>query len=267
MKKPFLIPLLLMAAAFMLVSARPASAATLDTPWYGSGPGTLSLGESQFGYTANANTHSGAWTYTAVAASSRVTGIKWQYTGYHAWFQVSVKLERFVQRGGTEVFSETLVDQGPVNCCAAPSGGFSYSGTSKFDLREGDLYGFRMSGSNQDSDSTLRGSLSLTAVDVTPPKISAAVIGNKGPNGYYTGPTTVRWTVTDEESAITERVRCDDTPVTTDTHGRRTSATPRPKAAGPRGAWSSSVTRRRPRSRFRRAPSPRRPAGRRVPCP
>ena len=57
-----------------------------------------------------------------------------------------------------------------MNCCAAPSGGFDYTGTTTFDLQPGDVYGFRMSGSHLDSDRRLIGTLSLTLPDpdVTP---------------------------------------------------------------------------------------------------
>jgi hypothetical protein len=49
-----------------------------------------------------------------------------------------------------------------VNCCAAPSGGFDYSGTTSFDLQAGDVYGFRMTGSHVDRDRRLLGTLTLS---------------------------------------------------------------------------------------------------------
>ena len=55
-----------------------------------------------------------------------------------------VELERFVRRGDEEILQETLTEPGR----PGPSGGFAYTGTSTFDVWPGDIYGFRMSGSD-----------------------------------------------------------------------------------------------------------------------
>ena len=65
-------------------------------------------------------------------------------------------------RNGVDVTKQVLHSAGPVNCCAAPSGGFDYSGTATFDLQAGDVYGFRMSGSHFDSDRRLLGTLTVS---------------------------------------------------------------------------------------------------------
>ena len=109
------------------------------------------------------NGYSGNWTFSNTAKSARKQPIAWRYKGYHAWFQVRVAIEQFVIRNGVEIVKQTLQSAGPVNCCAAPSGGFDYTGTATFDLQPGDVYGFRMSGSNFDSDRRLIGTLTLTS--------------------------------------------------------------------------------------------------------
>jgi hypothetical protein len=73
-----------------------------------------------------------------------------------------VAIEQYVIRDGVEIATKTLQSAGPVNCCAAPSGGFNYTGTATFDLQPGDEYGFRMSGGNSDRDNRLIGALTLT---------------------------------------------------------------------------------------------------------
>jgi subtilisin family serine protease len=137
-----------------------------DGPWSGTGTATTTV--TSDGTTGNAvldystNGYSGNWTFNNTAKSDRKQPITWRYKGYHAWFQVRVAIEQFVIRNGTEIVKQTLQSAGPVNCCAAPSGGFDYTGTATFDLQPGDVYGFRMSGSNFDSDHRLIGTLTLT---------------------------------------------------------------------------------------------------------
>jgi hypothetical protein len=77
------------------------------------------------------------------------------YRGYHAWYGVQVAIEKYVIRGGTEIVTETLQSASASRCCEAPSGGFEYTGTTQFDVQPGDIYGFRMTGKNADSDARL----------------------------------------------------------------------------------------------------------------
>ena len=138
-----------------------------DGPWSGTGTGTTtvtsdgSTGNPVLDYSGNG--YSGNWTFSTTAKSARKQPITWRYKGYHAWFQVRVAIEQFVIRNGTEIVKQTLQSAGPVNCCAAPSGGFDYTGTATFDLQPGDVYGFRMSGGNFDSDNRLIGTLTLNS--------------------------------------------------------------------------------------------------------
>lgn len=55
--------------------------------------------------------------------------------------------------------------------------------------------------------------------DDTPPDITATITGTLGKNGWYTSDVTVSWTVTDEESDITETQGCAATTLTSDTDG------------------------------------------------
>ena len=101
---------------------------------------------------------------------------------------MTTKLEAFVSRGGVDVSKQVLVQQGPVDCCDAPSGGFSYTGKTTFDVKAGDVYGFRVSGSNYTGGPVMRGTLALQEVDATAPVVTPVVTGTQLGGDFYTGP-------------------------------------------------------------------------------
>jgi hypothetical protein len=110
-------------------------------------------------------------------------------------------------------------DVGPVNCCTAPSGGFDHSGSATLNLRAGDVYGVRMSGSNLDQDRRLNGTLTLNFPDRTRPTVTPVITGSHRSSEWYTTDVGVHWNVEDPDSDITSRSGCDDTTVKTDTAG------------------------------------------------
>jgi hypothetical protein len=141
---------------------------SLDAPWNGSGTGTATVTsdgnatDPQFDYSASAN--SGAWTFSTVASNARSVLVSYRSTGFYSFFQVTAGLQQFVQRNGFDIAVQALVFEGPANCCDPPSGGFAYSGTATFaSLQPGDIYGFRLTGSNNDGNQVLQGSLVLQA--------------------------------------------------------------------------------------------------------
>jgi hypothetical protein len=77
-------------------------------------------------------------------------------------------MDVFVNRGGTDVFFTTLLEEGPEDCgsCNPPSNGFTYTGSTNVPVQPGDTYGFRLRGSHFDGTYVLQGTLNLT---VTPP--------------------------------------------------------------------------------------------------
>jgi hypothetical protein len=235
--------LLLPTALAFAALAGSASAAPLDGAWTGGGTGKTSSvagasdADPRFDYDS-LGVYSGSWTFGTVAASTRSVPVAWDYSGLHAWFQVRVGLERFVARGGTDVLRETLVSAGPAVCCTTPSDGFRYTGRSTFEVRKGDVYGFRMTGSNSDYNQILRGSLKLAEVDETPPAVKPVVTGEQGANGFYTGPVGVSWTVADPDSRIVGRTGCDAVTVSADTAGDTYTCT----AASRGGTTTESVT-------------------------
>ncbi len=92
----------------------------------------------------------------------REVRVPWSWEGFHAYFQVTAKLEAFVVEPGGARTSTSLVDAGPASCCSSPSAGFSYGGLARFDVAPGDRYGFRLTGRNSDSTNVLNGTFTLS---------------------------------------------------------------------------------------------------------
>jgi hypothetical protein len=145
-----------LATGVLLLEPRPAATKVeLDAPWSGVGTGAVTIAGDGTGSSPRFEYHvhgeAGEWTFSAAAGTSRCVWIAWSYAGFHAWLDVRVKLERFVRRGGGEIERETLVKTVPGGRSdVEPSGSFVCSGMSSFDVLEGDIYGFRMSGRNVD---------------------------------------------------------------------------------------------------------------------
>jgi hypothetical protein len=117
--------------------------------------------------------------------------LEYTYTGFHAFFQVRVALDAFVNGS-----SFNLVSAGPVNCCTSPSGGFTYTGIVELTVNAGDTYGFDMSGSHGDRDRRLIGALTvekivvdsdgdgvLDDIDVCPATHEGAIVNAEGCTG------------------------------------------------------------------------------------
>lgn len=77
--------------------------------------------------------------------------------------------------------------------------------------------------------------------DTTAPTIKPSITGTLGQNGWYTSDVTVRWTVTDGESAVSARTGCDPTLLSSDT----AAVTLTCEATSAGGSGSVSVTLKR----------------------
>jgi hypothetical protein len=147
------------------------------TTWSGSGPGVVtvadngSTGHPQMSYIRDlrvppvTGTGGGvplsSWEFSTAAASAGTVNLAWAYSGFHAYFQVTVRLDVFVRHLGVETIVSTPVNAGPINCCTPPSGGFGYSGNASVVVQAGDTYGFKLRGSNGDSNSVLQGTITI----------------------------------------------------------------------------------------------------------
>lgn len=96
------------------------------------------------------------WSFSTTAPAAATFTQAYSYYGFHAFYQVTVFVHPFVIHNGIKSYL-TGVDQGPVNCCTPPSGGFTISGSATFTVAPGDTYGFEIGGSNFDSNSQLAG--------------------------------------------------------------------------------------------------------------
>ena len=95
-------------------------AQTVDSPWTGSGSGTTTVvsdgssAQAEFIYDNSGTSASGSWEFKTTAALAGTHDLQWAYTGFHAFHQVSVRLDAFVSDGVTETVT-SLVNVGPVN--------------------------------------------------------------------------------------------------------------------------------------------------------
>jgi hypothetical protein len=171
-------------AVLALTIASPAGAAA---PWSGSGTGTTTVVDNgasgaaaQFTYSVNPG-NSGSWSFSTVAATDGPVDLTYTYSGFHAFFQVRVGLVAFVSHGGVTT-NVSLVSDGPVNCCAPPSGGFSYTGAITLSVHAGAAFGFTMSGSNFDSDRRLLGTLTVADTPRLPGRVGyCSAVGDTDP--------------------------------------------------------------------------------------
>lgn len=153
-------------AATLPVAAHAAAVA----PWTASGPGTVKVtsdgisGPAQMTYSlqSTAAYSTQTWTFSTTASGGPRT-LRYDYKGFHAYYQVRVFLTSFVTHEGTTT-TAPLVNAGPVNCCTPPSGGFEYKGSTTLQVQSGDTYGFQLGGSNDDSNDTLSGTFTVTTV-------------------------------------------------------------------------------------------------------
>ena len=157
-----------------------ATAGPVDAGWTAAGPGTVQT-VSDGSTSAAAMTYNGdglgsaSWTFTTTATPTSANGtpirVPWTWQGLHAWFLVTAQMDAVVIRNGVEISTTNLVNEGPEICCTEPSNGFLYGGIHEFNVQPGDVYGFRLSGSNSDYNNFLRGTFTLS----TKPYIDATI--------------------------------------------------------------------------------------------
>ena len=147
----------------MIAVGTPASAANAIGPFTSTGPGAHSINQlnaSTAAMTYNANGFGPyTWTMSGVATGSGTQTFAWKSTGFYSFFQVRAGLNAFSNAVVTPIYN-----YGPVNCCTAPSDGFSYSGIVQLNLVAGQTYGFNVRASNFDSARTNNGTLTIAAV-------------------------------------------------------------------------------------------------------
>ena len=150
----------LAAASMSALMMMPAAQANTVT-WSIADPGATSASQSGADATLNYSLSGSSvystqtWTASATAADAGDYTFDWNYSGFHAYFDVYAFLNTFNP-------NSSQVNAGPQNCCTSPSAGFNYTGAFTFTgLNAGDTFGFTFGGSNFDSDARLLGTLAL----------------------------------------------------------------------------------------------------------
>ena len=151
------------------------------------------------------------WGLQTTANQGATLPVTYTYTGFHAYFEVTVHLTAFVTHTDhtttpptTTTTTTSIVNAGPADCCTPPSGGFSFNGTFNFNVAVGDTYGFLFGGSNFDSNSVLNGTLTLNAQPPLPivapstatenlSSTNAADLTSGGVDGALTTQGEARW--------------------------------------------------------------------------
>lgn len=169
-----ILALLMALAGSVALVAGPAVAGPVDAGWSSGGPGVTTASDGSGSAAAMTYDADGAgsasWTFTTNATAASAAGpitVPWTWQGLHAWFRVTISLAMIVD--GQVV--DTLVQEGPADCCTSPSNGFHYGGTTTFDVSPGQTYGFRLSGGNFDYNNFLRGTFTLSTKPYVDPTI------------------------------------------------------------------------------------------------
>jgi hypothetical protein len=192
------VALLIAGTGIFTVPPTPARAAS--TEWFGqkgsfvdgSGAGTAGTflaagsslaGDAQFTYdipVVGNNGETGTWSFSTTAGANGTVPVPYHWTGLHAWFNVTARLDAVVIRGASVISTTNLVNAGPEVCCTTPSNGFDYAGTANFTVQTGDKYGFVLRGSNGDFNDFLRGELTIGTVVPTSCANAQALYGSFG---------------------------------------------------------------------------------------
>lgn len=195
--------------ALAISLATPTGAARADadsTPWAAGGFGATLVSDGtgaapELEYAVRG--FQGSWTLFSLANTDGTVTLPYTWSGFHSFFNVRAHLEAYVS-GPSGNRSVVLVDAGPANCCSSPSGGFLYTGTVTLPVHAGDVFGFRLSGSNSDSAMTLNGDFLVGTPAPTLQLPGDQVAEATGPAG-----ATVSWTATATDTRDgTDEVTC-----------------------------------------------------------
>lgn len=140
--------------------------------WTGPGTGDVTLAGNTWTFAYGYDTgccESGAWNYTATAATTSTLQFDWQYDGFHGWFYDRARAVVWAQGPGglTQV---TLVSTTPngdcefsgTNCGNDIDGPFAFAGANSIQLHAGYAWGVTIDGDNGDCCGALNGTLAIT---------------------------------------------------------------------------------------------------------
>ncbi|MFO1395520.1 MAG: choice-of-anchor C family protein [Burkholderiales bacterium] len=133
--------------------------------------------------------HTGTWTFQTAAAVAGPVTLDWAYSGYHGTCGAYAKLDAFVSRSGTIVYSAPLYFAADDCTFQPPAGGFAQLGQVTLpNVQPGDVYGFTMAASNYDSNGGVSGRLEVSSPVAVAPTLAAPVLIRALPAGSQLGP-------------------------------------------------------------------------------
>lgn len=118
--------------------------------------------EARFTYSVDLGNHGNGVSertaqFSVPASASGSVTVDWTYTGFHAFFAAYAELSFFADDGSGGAPTPIVeVDHQDV------SGNFTFSGSTTFDVVEGEDFGFEIGGANFDSNDQISGTLQIT---------------------------------------------------------------------------------------------------------
>ena len=114
----------------------------------------------------------GSFEYSTTAGATGDVTLPWSFAGFHAFFQAKVTLTAFVDGSGGETLYPLVNARADGLLCRAVERVLVRGTVTLPGVQAGDTYGFRITGSNGDSNATLQGDLAVawvvdTAADTT----------------------------------------------------------------------------------------------------
>ena len=113
-----------------IIGVSRATAGPTPTTWVGGGPSNFTVNSNgsaaspQLNYnlvTDPQNPYADeTWLLSTTATSDATVPLTYAYSGFHAYYEVVVHLDAFVTHNGVTT-KTSLVHDGPINCCTAPS--------------------------------------------------------------------------------------------------------------------------------------------------
>ncbi len=143
----------------------PSRAEAVASGWQVTGPGStlVSSGGASSPAFRYETKSEGKWTFLTTAVRTEQVTLPWAWSGDHGTQKRTRYLSVVIDRNGDRAFEFERKLEGSETQTATGPTSFKLAGTTQLEVRAGDSYGFRVTGSNRDSAGAVRGTLLLPA--------------------------------------------------------------------------------------------------------